>query len=183
MNSSNINLIIFQGTPVNNTVKDIQALVEFINLEPFVSDTSLFGRFFTRPIKNGEEEAVVKLRTLMKLVSLRREKKNILDLNLPPKQEVIVSIPLSAIEREAYNAIHTAIRDFVSIMNGNPNNNDVLTANSSTILTCILRLRQCCNDISLIPTESLVKLLSVYRGKNGGQVNIISKGSHLRKYY
>jgi SWI/SNF-related matrix-associated actin-dependent regulator of chromatin subfamily A3 len=137
----------------------------------------LFGRFFTRPIKNGDEEAVVKLRTLMKLVSLRREKKKILNLSLPPKEEVIVTIPLSSKEREAYNSIHTAIRDFVTIMNGNEkSNNETVAANSSAVLTCILRLRQCCNDVSLIPTDALVKLLSFYRGKNGNQVTIISRG-------
>ena len=42
------------GTPVQNSVKDLWALLCFLNVEPFNNDKSWWNRTIQRPIKDGE---------------------------------------------------------------------------------------------------------------------------------
>jgi len=48
------------GTPVQNSVADLQSQVQFLRLQPFHTDTTLFSRYLTRPIKAGDPQAVGK---------------------------------------------------------------------------------------------------------------------------
>ncbi len=66
-----------------------------LQLRPFHDDPSLFKRYLIRPVKSGDPDAMLKIRTLMKTVALRREKKGIVDFELPPKIEVNVEVTLS----------------------------------------------------------------------------------------
>jgi len=146
---------VLTGTPINNGVQDLRALLEFINCEPFISFPDLFDRFFTRPIKNGENSAIHMLRALMKVTSLRRMKKSVIDCALSPKQESIVTVSLTPKERKAYDLIKDAITSVVQ-----KRNVQEILRNYSSVLALITRLRQCCLDISLVPRQSFVKLLS-----------------------
>eukprot|EP01035_Chromulina_nebulosa_P017510 gene17510-23071_t len=171
------------GTPILNTVKDIHSSVQFLRLEPFVSDNKLYDRYFTREIegKHWNEEGIVRLRTLVKHIALRRDKKTILNHNIPVKSEIIVRVTLSPEERDAYNAIYEAIRHFVHDINvlhhGLADDLNGLMQNTSTILGLITRLRQCCLDFSLVPPQALVDLLSVF--KRTKETNSIDKDPNL----
>lgn len=153
------------GTLVVNSVADLEAPCQFLRLEPFSSDAALFKRYLVRPMKNGSKEAFAMVRALMKSISLRREKDAVLDLQLPPKNEVKVFINLNAKEQEAYSAIHEAIQGyhaFVLAMVGA----DGVMQHSHTMLSLITRLRQACLDLRLVPADALVKILSTLRPGN-----------------
>jgi hypothetical protein len=181
------------GTPINNTVKDIQALVHFLRLAPFCGDEALFGRFFTRPIKNGDgaAQAMAKLQLLMKAIAVRREKRKTLEGELAPKVEVVVQVHLGAEERAAYDAIHGAVADFMAYIKkreggaagsaaggGGGGGGGAMSRNSSAVLACITRLRQCCDDMRLVPSEALVRLLSSCKGPDGAtNVDRLSDGT------
>jgi len=159
------------GTPISNSVADIESAVRFLRLEPFSSDEKLYSRYITRPIKANDFDAVVKLRTLMKVIALRRRKQTVVD-RIAPKKEILVSVELSLDEREAYDAISAAISDFLAHVRAiDEGNGNEMTNNSGTILGLITRLRQCCLDFSLVPAQSLVSLLAIFRTSG------LSKGS------
>ena len=172
----------FQGTPISNSVNDLHALVQFLRLEPFYGGESLFGRFFTRPLKNGYSgtKAMEKLQQLMGALAIRREKRKTLQGELMPKVEIIVSIKLSSDERKAYDTIHSAITSFVSYIRIFNNGN--VDQNSSAVLACISRLRQCCCDMSMVPGDALARLLSSYKSSNNAVIERLSKGD-LSNYF
>lgn len=160
------------GTPITNSVADIESALRFLRLEPFSSDPALYKRYIVRPIKSNDFDAVIKLRTMMKVLALRRLKGTI-ESNLPPKQEIIVSVELSPTEREAYDAISAAVADFMAFAKSLDGGQSQIMKNSSTILGLITRLRQCCLDFSLVPVLALVDMLSNYnRGKGTENINI-----------
>lgn len=164
------------GTPIQNGVKDIHAAIQFLRVEPFFSDKTLYDRYFTREIegKHRNEEGFARLRTLVKQVALRRDKREVLSHNIPPKTEMNVKIKLSDEERDAYEAIMDAISDFIhDISDGD----DGLMRNSTAVLGLITRLRQCCLDFSLVPAQALVNLLSNYKKKTSEEDKITGKGS------
>ena len=147
----------------------------------------------------------MKLRTLIRTIALKREKREVL--KLPPKEEVVVQVTLSPAEQEAYTAIYgkqiqglyyvyyviyfdcsdtylvslylviVAVRDYVADLAGE-GGDDRLMTNSATVLAYITRMRQCCLDLSLVPVASLVKLLSKYKDKTSN--NSIGGGDVTR---
>jgi SWI/SNF-related matrix-associated actin-dependent regulator of chromatin subfamily A3 len=155
------------GTPIHNAVADIQSAVHFLKLEPFIGDPSLFPRYITRPIKNGNFEAMMKLQALMKVLALRRHKRTV-ETNIPAKEESIVNVELSPAEREAYDAISRAVSDYMSFLMAmsTADAGSNIMSNSSSVLGFITRLRQCCLDFSMVPAESLVNLLSAFQTKS-----------------
>ena len=129
-----------------------------MRLEPFASDASLFDRCFTRRVKHDDGEAMSTLRALMKMGSIRRYKKNVVAFTIPPKVESLVLIDLGDAERRAYDAIEDAKQNFMQRARDAADAGDRINFNS--LLTLILRLRQCCLDFSLVPANVMVKLLS-----------------------
>lgn len=158
---------VLSGTPIQNTVADLHAPIQFIRLEPFTKFPEFFNRFFTREIKKGDPVAIAKFSSLIKLISLRRVKNKVIADQLPTKIEIIVNVDLTPNEREAYDSISAAIKEFMVYLESlDPGTGNEVMRNSQSILGFITRLRQCCNDFSLVPAESLVKLLSFYNSKN-----------------
>jgi SNF2 family DNA or RNA helicase len=110
----------------------------------------------------------------MQKVAIKRLKSEILDLHLPSKEEKIVIVNLEKNELEVYNAIALAIKNFVVFIqnnksidrnknknNSNDENGDDNNSNNS-MLTLVMRLRQACLDLRLIPIKNLIQLLSSY---------------------
>jgi SNF2 family DNA or RNA helicase len=141
---------------------DLQSMMQFLRLQPFHDDPALFSRYLGRPIKNGSDTAVTMLRTLMKSVSLRRCKGAVLSLDLlPAKEEAIVSVTLSAGELEAYTAVKRLVDDFCDLLEDMQEEGGGVLAHSRSVITFILRLRQLCLDISLVPPAALAALVAM----------------------
>lgn len=84
----------------------------------------------------------------MASISLRRTKGNDL-VGLPPKTLQTCYVELSVEEREYYDQIEgkvkSAIQEFI--------NDGSLVRNYSTVLGMLLRLRQICNSLALLPPD------------------------------
>ncbi|PVH94734.1 hypothetical protein DM02DRAFT_721125 [Periconia macrospinosa] len=95
------------GTPIQNNLSDIAALLKFIRADPY-DDSKYFEKDISRLWKSGEdEEAVKRLKRLARCVVLRRAKKTI---NLPPRRDVKCPVEFHKAERELYESIrHQAI--------------------------------------------------------------------------
>ena len=73
------------GTPLQNKVEDVQALLEFLGASP-LNDPAIFKRAIARPLRAGATEALTRLALLFKAICLRRGKDVLpASARLPPK--------------------------------------------------------------------------------------------------
>lgn len=87
------------GTPVQNRLDDLGALIKFLRIRPF-DENGMFASYITTPLRTGQAEAIPKLRLLVDAITLRRLKDK---LDLPPRTELIVSLKMSDAERNLYD--------------------------------------------------------------------------------
>ncbi|MBA0815351.1 hypothetical protein Gohar_000131, partial [Gossypium harknessii] len=135
------------GTPIQNGSFDLFSLMAFLRFEPF-SIKSYWRSLVQRPLAQGNKNGLSRLQVLMASISLRRIKGNNL-VGLPPKTLQTCYVELSVEERELYDQIEgkakNVIQEFIA--------NDSLVRNYSTVLGMLLRLRQICTSLALLPLD------------------------------
>lgn len=135
------------GTPIQNGSFDLYSLMAFLQFEPF-SIKSYWQSLVQRPLALGDKKGLSRLQILMATISLRRIKEKGL-IGLPPKTLEICYVDLSDEERELYDQIEgntkSVIQGFI--------NDGSLTRNYTTVLGMILRLRQICTSLALLPPD------------------------------
>ncbi|KAL0944274.1 SNF2 family domain-containing protein [Colletotrichum truncatum] len=143
------------GTPVQNRLEDLAALLQFIRLKPF-DDRNKFNRFIVDPFKACDTEIVPKLRVLVDSVTLRRLKDKI---NLPPRSDHIVKLDFTPEEREVYDLFEKNAQDRVKVLAGNGVQRALGGHTYIHILRSILRLRLlCAHGKDLLNEEDLEAL-------------------------
>ncbi|XVE95736.1 hypothetical protein REPUB_Repub02eG0125000 [Reevesia pubescens] len=135
------------GTPIQNGSLDLFSLMAFLRFEPF-SIKSYWRSLVQRPLAQGSKNGLSRLQVLMASISLRRTKGNDL-IGLPHKTLQTCYVELSVEERELYDQIEgkakSVIQEFI--------NDDSLVRNYSTVLGMLLRLRQICSSLALLPLD------------------------------
>lgn len=128
------------GTPVQNRLDDLAALLAFLRLQPF-DDRGKFHRYVVEPFKACDPEIVPKLRILVDTITLRRLKDKI---DLPPREDLVVRLDFSPEERHIYDMFARNALDRVKVLTGR-NDGKALGGNTYIhILKAILRLRLLC---------------------------------------
>ncbi|KAK9770337.1 putative SWI/SNF-related matrix-associated actin-dependent regulator of chromatin subfamily A member 3-like 1 [Seiridium cardinale] len=124
------------GTPVQNKLDDLAALLAFIRLKPF-DNKATFVQHIVQPFKACDAEIVPKLRVLVDSVTLRRLKDKI---HLPPRSEQIVKLKFSQPEAKLYKLFEQQAQDKVEVIS---RGQDKLIGGRTYIhiLQSILRLR------------------------------------------
>ncbi|KAH8681388.1 SNF2 family DNA-dependent ATPase [Xylariales sp. PMI_506] len=100
------------GTPVQNKLDDLAALLAFIRLKPF-DNKSIFTQYIVAPFKVCDTEVVPKLRVLVDSITLRRLKDKI---NLPPRTDQIVRLRFSPNEDKIYRMFEQHAQDKVNVL-------------------------------------------------------------------
>ncbi|KAG4220947.1 hypothetical protein PC116_g30574, partial [Phytophthora cactorum] len=100
------------GTPVQNKLDDLAALLAFLRLKPF-DEKSKFTQYITAPFKVCDPEIVPKLRILVDSITLRRLKDKI---DLPPRTDEIVRLEFSPSERKLYEVFEKNAQDKVQVL-------------------------------------------------------------------
>lgn len=127
------------GTPVQNRLNDLAALLGFLRLKPF-DDRAKFSRYIVEPFKACDPEIVPKLRVLVDTITLRRLKDKI---DLPPRDDLVVKLDFSPEEQGIYDMFAKNAQDRVKVLAGNEGK--ALGGNTYIhILKAILRLRLLC---------------------------------------
>ena len=129
------------GTPIQNRLGDLAALLKFIRASPY-DDSKQFDADISRLWKAGEdEEAVNRLQRLSACLLLRRPKTTI---NLPPRQDMQCAVDFTREERAAYEEVReTAILKIDEALRGG---SEVSTAGGYVnVLQQIESLRLICN--------------------------------------
>jgi TATA-binding protein-associated factor len=104
--------VILTGTPVQNKVSEVWASFDFL-MPNFLGSSACFSKDFARPIMNSQlpgasaetvKEGMTKLKLLHQQVLpfiLRRDKDEVLR-ELPPKNVMVVRVPLSDLQKQIY---------------------------------------------------------------------------------
>lgn len=100
------------GTPVQNKLDDLAALLAFLRLRPF-DEKGKFTQYITTPFKMCDPEIVPKLRVLVDSVTLRRLKDKI---DLAPKTDHLIKLDFSPNERKLYQLFEQNAQDKVQVL-------------------------------------------------------------------
>ncbi|KAI9671652.1 MAG: hypothetical protein M1831_003180 [Alyxoria varia] len=129
---------VLTGTPVQNRLEDLGALVKFLRIKPF-DEPRTFNEYIIAPFKTGDTETIPKLRLLVDSITLRRLKDK---LDLPTREEVIEELDMSDAERSFYDFFSQESKKSVNMVLGEKEK--LGGRDYSHILKVILRLRMMC---------------------------------------
>ncbi|KAJ3535904.1 hypothetical protein NM688_g6913 [Phlebia brevispora] len=112
------------GTPVQNKLDDVYALLKFLRLEPF-DDKAVWTEFIGTPVKYGQPLGVARLQTIMKCITLRRTKESKAEngqkiLTLPPRRDELRYLKFDQQEQALYDQFFTESKaEFNELSNKN----------------------------------------------------------------
>uniref|UniRef100_A0A4W3HLK8 Chromodomain-helicase-DNA-binding protein 6-like n=1 Tax=Callorhinchus milii TaxID=7868 RepID=A0A4W3HLK8_CALMI len=129
--------VLLTGTPLQNTVEELFSLLNFLEPTHFPSENTFLEEF--GDLKTDEQ--VKKLQAVLKPMMLRRLKDDV-EKNLAPKEETIIEVELTNIQKKYYRAILE--RNFSFLAKG------ANQANMPNLLNTMMELRKCCNHPYLI---------------------------------
>uniref|UniRef100_A0A8C2UE24 Chromodomain helicase DNA binding protein 6 n=1 Tax=Coturnix japonica TaxID=93934 RepID=A0A8C2UE24_COTJA len=129
--------VLLTGTPLQNSVEELFSLLNFLEPQQFPSETAFLEEF--GDLKT--EEQVKKLQSILKPMMLRRLKDDV-EKNLAPKQETIIEVELTNIQKKYYRAI---LEKNFSFLSKGANQH-----NMPNLLNTMMELRKCCNHPYLI---------------------------------
>lgn len=138
------------GTPVQNKLDDLFALIKFLRLGP-LDDKSTWMEFIGSPVKYGQALGITRLQTVMKCITLRRTKETRAQdgkkiLALPPRKDELRYLTFNKEEQEIYDQFFNESKaEFKELSHRNE-----VMKNYVGILQKILRLRQICDHFELV---------------------------------
>ncbi|KAF9387285.1 hypothetical protein BGX21_000615 [Mortierella sp. AD011] len=137
------------GTPVQNKLDDLFALVKFLRMHPF-DEKVQWTHYISKPIKAANPIGITRLQTLMKVITLRRTKSQMVDgqplLALPTRTDHKRILELSLNERQLYQRMESRAKQTVDqIVQENK-----IMKSYAHILQAILKLRQICAHFALV---------------------------------
>ncbi len=143
------NRVCLSGTPVENHLGELWALMRFLNPE-LLGDELTFRRVYKQPIEaEADEDRLMALREQVAPYILRRTKREVAK-DLPPKTELSRPVELRGKQRDLYEhirvAAHANVRKVIRQKG--------LAASTITILDALMKLRQICCDPRLVTMDA-----------------------------
>ncbi|PIL31733.1 hypothetical protein GSI_06437 [Ganoderma sinense ZZ0214-1] len=143
------------GTPVQNKLDDVFALIKFLRLAPF-DDKNTWNEFIGTPVKYAQPLGIARLQTIMKCITLRRTKESRAEdgrkiLSLPPRSDELRYLKFDQQEQSIYDQFFNESKaEFHELSHKNE-----VMKNYVGILQKILRLRQICDHFELVQNKGL----------------------------
>ncbi len=137
------------GTPVENRLAELWALVDLVN-PGMLGTLRSFQSRYERPVSldpRGPEAQ--RLRAMVRPFVLRRTKREVLQ-DLPPKEEITREVLLTDKQRRQYDALARIVREEVQQKVATQG----LNRSGLAVLTALLRLRQMACDPRLVDPKS-----------------------------
>ncbi|XP_062853633.1 chromodomain-helicase-DNA-binding protein 6 [Trichomycterus rosablanca] len=141
--------VLLTGTPLQNSVEELFSLLNFLEPVQFPSESTFLEEF--GDLKT--EEQVKKLQAILKPMMLRRLKDDV-EKNLAPKEETIIEVELTNIQKKYYRAILE--KNFTFLAKGANQHN------MPNLINTMMELRKCCNHPYLI-TGAEEKILEGFK--------------------
>jgi SWI/SNF-related matrix-associated actin-dependent regulator of chromatin subfamily A member 5 len=101
--------LVLTGTPLQNNLVELWSILHWLYPEVFTEKTSdAFRTSFNLTKGKVNTDFIDHARRLLELIMLRRMKHSPgVDLKLPPKEDVLLHVPLTSVQRELYTALLT----------------------------------------------------------------------------
>ena len=127
------------GTPVQNRLEDLGALIRFLRIKPF-DESSAWAQYIIAPFKNADDTVLPQLRLLVDSITLRRGKENI---GLKGREESHVKLEFTPEERQLYGRFASQSN---MQLKGMMRESSTLRGKSyAHVLKSLLRLRMICD--------------------------------------
>ncbi|ORX90888.1 hypothetical protein K493DRAFT_229389 [Basidiobolus meristosporus CBS 931.73] len=133
--------VILTGTPLQNNIRELFNLLSFIDPKGFKSKADLEAKYEVL-----SKDLVGELHELVKPYILRRIKSEVLNM-LPSKQEVIIPVSMSVLQKEIYKGILGRNYQLLKSITGK---NSKAGQKKSSMLNILMELRKCLNHPYLI---------------------------------
>ncbi|XP_035517364.1 chromodomain-helicase-DNA-binding protein 6 [Morone saxatilis] len=141
--------VLLTGTPLQNSVEELFSLLNFLEPLQFPSESTFLEEF--GDLKTDEQ--VKKLQAILKPMMLRRLKDDV-EKNLAPKEETIIEVELTNIQKKYYRAI---LEKNFSFLSKGANQH-----NMPNLINTMMELRKCCNHPYLL-SGAEEKILESFR--------------------
>ncbi|EOB14309.1 Chromodomain-helicase-DNA-binding protein 9 [Nosema bombycis CQ1] len=121
--------VLLSGTPLQNNITELWALLNFINPVDFNDSTSFLNEY---KLENSQD--VEKLQGLLRPLMLRRMKEDV-EKSIPMKEETIIEVELTMIQKRYYRAILEKNMEFLT---------KGTKESAPNLLNAMMELRKCC---------------------------------------
>ena len=149
------------GTPIQNRLEDLGALIKFLRIRPFCEKGG-FNQFIISPFKNADPEILPKLRLLVDSFTLRRLKDRI---DLPDRHDQIVRLKFSDDEFRLYQWFAKDSQNRLRII-ANDQLKSIGGKSYAHILRAIMRLRLICAHGRELLSEDDLKVTEGFSREN-----------------
>jgi SNF2 family DNA or RNA helicase len=129
--------VLLTGTPLANATEELWALLHFADNVAFADKEEFLDKFG----QLTDSEQVGQLHTVLKPYLLRRVKEDV-EKTLPPKEETILEVSLTPIQKQYYKAIYERNTSFL-FKGSKP-------SNAPSLMNVMMELRKCCNHPYLV---------------------------------
>lgn len=131
-------LLLLTGTPIQNNTQELWTLLNLLDPVQFSSAEDFVAAFGN--LKDSEQ--VKRLHDILKPFLLRRIKRDV-DKTIAPKEETIIEVELTTIQKKYYRAILE--RSFDNLVQGSKSRSAL-----PSLLNIMMQLRKCCNHPYLL---------------------------------
>jgi hypothetical protein len=129
--------VLLTGTPLANATEELWALLHFADNVAFADSEEFLEKFG----QLTDAEQVAELHSVLKPYLLRRVKEDV-EKTLPPKEETILEVSLTPIQKQYYKAIYERNTSFL-FKGSKP-------SNAPSLMNVMMELRKCCNHPYLV---------------------------------
>eukprot|EP00736_Rhodelphis_marinus_P006316 Rmarinus@m.22515 len=137
--------VLLTGTPVQNNASELWALLHFLEPEKFAHESDFLEDFGDVT----ESKQVTKLQETLRPYLLRRLKEDV-EKSLKRKEETIIEVEMTPIQKKYYRAIYD--RNFTYLAKG------AKGQNISNLKNVVMELRKCCNHPFLLNNVEQIEL-------------------------
>eukprot|EP00644_Phytophthora_capsici_P004030 jgi/Phyca11/564754/estExt2_Genewise1.C_PHYCAscaffold_150581 len=131
------NMLLLTGTPLQNNVEELWVLLNFLDSKKFASKEDFLDSFG----ELTDSAQVERLHSELKPYLLRRMKEDV-EKSLAPKEETIIEVELTVLQKQYYRAIYEKNTEFLS--------RGGRKGDTPSLMNVLMELRKCCNHPFLV---------------------------------
>ncbi|CAN0193351.1 unnamed protein product, partial [Discosporangium mesarthrocarpum] len=131
-------VLLLTGTPLQNSTEELWTLLNFVDHTKFRDKEGFVAEY--GDLQRAED--VARLQDRIKPYLLRRMKEDV-EKSVPPKEETVVEVELTTIQKQYYRALYEENTEF--LMRGK-----IKAQDGPNLMNLAMELRKCCNHAYLI---------------------------------